>query len=426
MASKPPERVVVVGAGLAGLTAAYELSKHEGTQVSLLEARDRVGGRVQSVDLHGIPVDLGGFLIFPWYAAYRALCSELGIQDDLQHVPALGMYYELGDGKLLTAADFELQLRSLVTLVAKSLPGAFLAGSLDHPKLDFYAHRSIAECLDLWVPVETEAAKYKLMVDTLCQGYGYASIDRYKAAFAAPIYPRSLLAGDAQASDIFRHGAQELVFALRDAFLRQGGKIILDCEVLGFDGAALRTSGGLHEADAFVFAMNADHALFRDLVPPATRSIAYTAFLTAVFQLDRAYHAETPDWGAIFFTPKHPTQPQILSMIDVARLYGAPALENYYTVNVRLDDATVDPVQVLHECIASLHPEMGRVLSIAASAVWQQTMPISSEDVVETVRALQGINRCYFAGDYLGCPSMEVAVKTGQSAARLVFDGSSG
>ncbi len=49
-------------------------------------------------------------------------------------------------------------------------------------------------------------------------------------------------------------------------------------------------------------------------------------------------------------------------------------------------------------------------------------MPISSEDVVETVRALQGVNRCYFAGDYLGCPSMEVAVKTGQTAARLVLE----
>ncbi len=324
---------------------------------------------MRSVDLQGIPVDLGGFLIFPWYDAYRALCGDLGIEDDLRPVPALGMYYDLGDGSLLAGSDFDISLRSVVKLVAKSLPGSFLAGSLDEPKLDFYGHRSIAECLDLWVPADAEAAKYKLMVDTLCQGYGYPSIDRYKAAFAVPIYPRSLLEGDAQASDIFRHGAQELVLSLRDAFLRQGGEILLDCEVQGFDGVALRTSRGFQEADAFVFAMNADHALFRDLVPPATRSIAYTKFLTAVFRLDGPYHAETPDWGAIFFAPNPPTKPQILSMINVERLYDAPALEHYYTVNVRLDDGSVDPERVLHECIASLHPEIGGVLSIAASAI---------------------------------------------------------
>ena len=41
-------RVVVLGAGLAGLTAAYELTR-AGHDVSVLEARSRVGGRVQTV-----------------------------------------------------------------------------------------------------------------------------------------------------------------------------------------------------------------------------------------------------------------------------------------------------------------------------------------------------------------------------------------
>lgn len=46
-------RVVVVGAGLAGLTAALDLAA-AGADVTVLEARDRVGGR-----MHGIPVSAG-------------------------------------------------------------------------------------------------------------------------------------------------------------------------------------------------------------------------------------------------------------------------------------------------------------------------------------------------------------------------------
>ena len=40
-------RVVVVGAGLAGLTAAFELDR-KGWDVTVLEARDRVGGRCRT------------------------------------------------------------------------------------------------------------------------------------------------------------------------------------------------------------------------------------------------------------------------------------------------------------------------------------------------------------------------------------------
>src|SRR5829696_9481464 len=40
--------VVVAGAGLAGLTAARDLEK-QGARVTVIEARDRVGGRIQTI-----------------------------------------------------------------------------------------------------------------------------------------------------------------------------------------------------------------------------------------------------------------------------------------------------------------------------------------------------------------------------------------
>lgn len=52
------ERVIVVGAGIAGLTAARALSRC-GVDVVVVEARDRIGGRVHTADVGGYPVDLG-------------------------------------------------------------------------------------------------------------------------------------------------------------------------------------------------------------------------------------------------------------------------------------------------------------------------------------------------------------------------------
>jgi polyamine oxidase len=52
-------RVLVVGAGVAGLTAARGLQRR-GHQVVVLEGRDRIGGRTWTVDLGGTPADLGG------------------------------------------------------------------------------------------------------------------------------------------------------------------------------------------------------------------------------------------------------------------------------------------------------------------------------------------------------------------------------
>src|SRR6202007_1391661 len=52
-------RALVIGAGIAGLTAANALT-HAGVECVLLEARDRIGGRLHTADLGGSPVDLGG------------------------------------------------------------------------------------------------------------------------------------------------------------------------------------------------------------------------------------------------------------------------------------------------------------------------------------------------------------------------------
>ncbi|MGW3950269.1 flavin monoamine oxidase family protein [Streptomyces sp. NPDC004752] len=84
--------VIVIGAGLAGLSAARDLAG-SGTDVLVLEARARAGGRVeQATTGDGRTVQLGGEIIGTFHSAYRELVAELGL--------TLGSTFTAGQGEL--------------------------------------------------------------------------------------------------------------------------------------------------------------------------------------------------------------------------------------------------------------------------------------------------------------------------------------
>jgi monoamine oxidase len=71
--------VIVIGAGLAGLACSRDLAR-AGTDVLLVEARGRVGGRVESEVLpDGRTVQLGGEIVGEVHHAYLGLAAELGL-----------------------------------------------------------------------------------------------------------------------------------------------------------------------------------------------------------------------------------------------------------------------------------------------------------------------------------------------------------
>ena len=105
------QRVVIVGAGLSGLTCAYRL-RQAGVTATVLEASDRIGGRVwtrRGAFAPGIVVERGGELIDTGHIEIRQLVRELGLAtDNLDQAEAAGtdaLYHF--DGAPYTVAESE-------------------------------------------------------------------------------------------------------------------------------------------------------------------------------------------------------------------------------------------------------------------------------------------------------------------------------
>ena len=76
--------IVVVGAGVTGLTAATRLHA-AGRSVVVLEARDRVGGRLWTETVDGVRLEVGGQWVSPDQTALLAMLDELGLRTYARH-----------------------------------------------------------------------------------------------------------------------------------------------------------------------------------------------------------------------------------------------------------------------------------------------------------------------------------------------------
>ncbi|UUV34752.1 FAD-dependent oxidoreductase [Amycolatopsis roodepoortensis] len=156
--------VVVIGAGLAGLTAARELTG-AGRTVAVLEARDRVAGRNLGHELvNGVPVEMGGQWIGRTQTEVLKLVAELGLEtfptyDDGAAVTVYNgrrttytdVTFGLSDQALLEVGRMKFELEALADTVSLASPWTS-AAELDRKTLDEWlrAATSDAEALAFW------------------------------------------------------------------------------------------------------------------------------------------------------------------------------------------------------------------------------------------------------------------------------------
>ena len=81
-------KIAIIGAGLAGLTAAYELRGTD-TKVDVYEATDRIGGKLHTVAFEGGPTDMGAEAFMARRQDAVDFFTELGLKDSLMEPSGL-------------------------------------------------------------------------------------------------------------------------------------------------------------------------------------------------------------------------------------------------------------------------------------------------------------------------------------------------
>ncbi len=102
-----PQRVIVIGAGLAGLGAAWELAQ-AGADVTVLEARQEPGGRVRTLRApfaDGLYAEAGALLIPDSHLLVRQYAEQLGLRLAAVALQSAGELYYVRGRRIVVGAD---------------------------------------------------------------------------------------------------------------------------------------------------------------------------------------------------------------------------------------------------------------------------------------------------------------------------------
>ena len=176
--------VVIVGAGASGLTAATKL-KDAGTSVVVLEARDRIGGRLWTDDIDGAMLEIGGQWVSPDQDALIETLEELGLATYERYREGENVYIaENGERRLFEGDIFPVPAKTegeivgliekLDALVAEIDPDAPWA----HPRAKELDEVSFAE----WLGTQTDDEEAELNIGMFIAG---AMLTKPAHAFSA-------------------------------------------------------------------------------------------------------------------------------------------------------------------------------------------------------------------------------------------------
>ena len=447
------QKVIVIGAGMAGLAATYGL-RRRGFEVTLLEAASQPGGRVLQKEIQGFDIALGANLFFETFDTAMQLARELGTPLRRTPVPIHSGIYRNGRFHGLYGGSRPAHLLKTVH--------TFLSFRLLPPK-------------ELW-----QAAKFVLMLrahsDNLDLSFDDPSrvLDLDTGENAAAFFESNVgtealewLFGPGLSGYTFAHPEQVgVAYAMATAWhtglngvawpcLPEGGigtfvdtlvhacgtslRLSTPVRRIVIEGGAVQgviTAAGFMKCDALICATTSTAAL--EIAPQlpsgiaeVLRGVTYSRCCRVFFGVDSSPLPR--DWYAVGF-PRQvgtfvtgvsngavlapETVPQGKAIIDVL------VIDKQADELSAQDDDTVCE-RVLSE-IRTYFPAMSATPCFGLVHRWSEAMSLAPDGTMTAVDHLrrncfEGVSGLFLAGDYMGIPSVNGALRSGLDAAEAVI-----
>lgn len=439
-------KVAVVGAGMAGLSAAYELAQ-AGVEVAVFEGTSRIGGKLKRATVGGITLDVGAESILARRPEGLELATQVGLGDKIVH-PATtsASIWTAGQQRPMPPTVMGIPADLDALNASGILPGHVANNPAPAPEHDV----SVAEFVEQRVGRDV----VDRLVEPLLGGVYAGHADRLSLQAAAPqihalgddlLASAAAYRANASATGPVFFGLRGGVGQLPDAIVEAGQFAVhTETPVRAISAAGGRwnltlgpVSGARVESfDAVIVATPAPAAgrLLAEVAPDAAFALAgvdYASMAIVTFVLDGA----TPPAGSGFLVPpvdgtaikaatyatnKWPWLAHESNGLTVIRTSIGRAGD---TALLHLDDARV--VEVAAADLASAMGSLGRVVDTHVQR-WGGGLPqydVGHLDLVATVEAavakVDGLQVCGAAYRGVGIPAV---IASGRAAARRIFN----
>jgi len=409
-------RVAIIGAGISGLTAAYELSRTH--NVTLFEAAPRLGGHARTVMAgrnRDVAVDTG-FIVFnhPNYPGLTRLFAELNVPtkpSDMSFSASIGrgsIEYGLKDLSALTAQTRNMVRPQFWRMISDILKFNKLALATSEGR-----DMSLGDFLDLLDLGEWFRRYYLLPMSGAIWSSTPEQMQDFPARSLVEFFRNhALLSPKNHQWHTVDGGSIQYVTRIAEKISANGGQIRTGAPILGVrrsrNGVALRSHrADWEEFDDVIFACHSDQALrlLEQPTPDERRVLGAMRFQTnhAVLHSDASVMPKRKRaWASwVFVSPEDQPRPRIGLTYWMNRLQGIAKDEPMF---LSLNSPLPIKPDCIYDTVAFRHPVFDR----AAVAVRRELL------------ALQGQNRTYYCGAYTGWGFHEDGYVSAMSAAAKI------
>ena len=406
-------RIGIVGAGASGLSAAYHLKQAGHTDVTVLEADRRVGGKCCSVTVGSRVYELGAVLGHRDYSATLELMDSVGIEGG----PLGGLHFYDLDGRptafpqVRQVPHLAWQLLTHYAWLSRgrfrrvNRPGlAGLSGQLSEPFAEFAGHHGLGVM---------ESA-----VATWFTGFGYGWFDEVPTAYVMKYLDLPMIEASYLGNRRFSwpDGAESLWSRLAERYdVRTGAAVrrvtrsetvTVETDAGQFEFDELILTGPLDEAVRFLDADATERRLFSQI-----RYYEYDVLLCRITGLP-------PGGGAVPANFRHDRAGH--PMIWYRREEDDPLCTVYV-----LGDGTQTLHQIEQTCAADIERLGGHLREVVATRRWRYfphvTPEVMAAGYYDELEALQGTRHTYYAGEVMSFATIEHCIRYSRDLVERFF-----